>query len=194
MSSGQIFNVEEPSNSSEFQTSAAQAQANAPTGTIAREVEANADQLKDVAENAAFAAQSKGPALTGQTATDRLHNEASIKTGAAVDAGKADVAAAQASAGGYVQQAKTLASSGVATAQSYLPEGTGPNGALTTGDVVTGLQTGASAAIATTKEYLVAAQQTAQPHLEKAANVASSYLPGSTTTQTAPIEGKDTKV
>ncbi|KAJ6575308.1 hypothetical protein B0H19DRAFT_636457 [Mycena capillaripes] len=204
--SGQIFNVEESSRPSEFQTTAAQAQAEAKTGSIAREVEANADQAKDVAENAAFVAQSKGPELTGQSATDRLQTEASVKTGAAVDQGQHDVEAAKAAGAGYVEQAKTMASnavnSAVSTAQSYIPPGSGPDGAHTTGDVVSGLQAGANAAYETTKQilttagqtaqpYLAAAQETAQPHLTKAKDVAASYLPGSTTTQTAPVEGKD---
>ncbi|KAJ7110026.1 hypothetical protein C8R44DRAFT_270315 [Mycena epipterygia] len=211
---GQIFNVEEASHPSEFQTSAAQAQVDAPTGTIAREVEANAEQAKDVAENAAFVAQSKGPELTGQSATDRLQNDVSLKTSAAVDQGQHDVAAAQATGAGYIDQAKSVAANAVATAQSYIPAGTGPDGAHTTGDVVSGLQAGASAVLATTKEYalaahetakphiqaganaalatgkeyLAAAQETAQPHIEKAKGVAQSYMPGSTTTtQTAPV-------
>ncbi|KAJ6504428.1 hypothetical protein DFH09DRAFT_944042, partial [Mycena vulgaris] len=144
-----------------------------------------------------------GPALTGQSAADRLATEASVKTGAAVDQGQSDVAAAKASATGYVEQAKTLAANAVTTAQSYIPAGTGPNGAHTTGDVVSGLQAGATAAIATTKEYIAAAhetakpyiasaQETAQPHLVKARDAAQSYLPGSaSTTQTAPVAGKD---
>ncbi|KAJ7446465.1 hypothetical protein B0H11DRAFT_380315 [Mycena galericulata] len=214
--SGQIFNVEESSHPSEFQTTAAQAQANAPTAPIAREVEANAEQVKEVAENAAFAAQAQGPALTGQSATDRLQTDASIKTGAAVDQGRSDVEAAKATGAGYVEQAKNLVASAatgaVTTAQSYLPPGSGPNGEHTTGDVVTGLQNAGSAALstgsaalATTKEYLVAAQTTAQPHLERARDiaqphlehardVAASYMPGTTTTQTAPVAGEDVKV
>ncbi|KAJ7492439.1 hypothetical protein FB451DRAFT_1502811 [Mycena latifolia] len=177
--SGQIFNVAEPAHPSEFQTSAAQAQANAPTASEARQVEANAEQAKDVAQNAAYNAQAKGPALTGQSATDRLQTDASVKTGAAVEEGQQDVAAAKAAAGGYVEQAKNLASSAVATAQSYLPPGSGENGAHTAGDVVSGLQAGANAALATTKEYLAAAQETAQPHLVKAKDMAQNYLPGS---------------
>jgi hypothetical protein len=70
---------------------------------------------------------------------------------------------------------------------------------------VSGLQAGANAAFETGKQilataqetaqpYLAAAQETAQPHLVKAKDVAASYLPGSTTTQTAPVEGKDVNV
>jgi len=203
--SGQIFNVEEASHPSEFQTTAAQAQAEAKTSTIAREVEANADQAKDVATNAAFVAQSKGPELTGQSATDRLQTEASVRTGAAVDQGQQDVAAAKAAGAGYVDQAKNLASNALASAQSYIPPGSGPDGAHTTGDVVSGLQTGATAAYETGKQILTTAAQTAQPyiasaaeaaqpHLVRAKDAAVSYLPGSTTTQTAPVEGKDVNV
>ncbi|KAJ6621170.1 hypothetical protein B0H10DRAFT_1945544 [Mycena sp. CBHHK59/15] len=189
--SRQIFNVEEAAHPSEFQTSAAQAQAEAPTSAIAREVEANAERVQDVAQNTAFEAQAKGPALTGNSATEQLQQQAAQKTSAAVDQGQRDVAAAKATGAGYVEQAKSLASSAVTTAQfrqSYLPPGSGPNGERTTGDVVAGLQAGANAALATTKEYLAAAQETAQPHLNKAKDVATSYLPGSTTTtRTAPV-------
>ncbi|KAJ7040422.1 hypothetical protein C8F04DRAFT_1178150 [Mycena alexandri] len=212
-----IFNVEEPSKNAEFQTTAAQAQVEAKTGPIAREIEANAEQAKDVAQNAAYVAQAKGPELTGQSAADRLQTEAAVKTGAAVDQGQQDFEAAKATGAGYVEQAKNLASNAVASAQSYIPPGSGPNGQHTAGDVVSGLQAGATAAITTTKDILVAAhdtakpyvisaaetakpyvvsaaetvQSTAQPHLEKARDVAASYIPGTTTTQTAPVEGKD---
>ncbi|KAJ7897034.1 hypothetical protein B0H14DRAFT_389224 [Mycena olivaceomarginata] len=203
--SGQIFNVNEPEHPSEFQTTAAQAQADAKTGDLAREVEANADQAKDVAANAAFVAQSKGPELTGQSAADRLQTEAAVKTGAAVDQGQQDVAAAKATGAGYVEQVKTLASNTLASAQSYIPPGSGPDGAHTTGDVVSGIQTGANAAFQTGKQilttaaetagpYIGAAAEAAKPHILNAKDTAASYLPGSTTTQTAPVEGKDVKV
>ncbi|KAJ7246332.1 hypothetical protein B0H12DRAFT_1073267 [Mycena haematopus] len=97
------------------------------------------------------------------------------------------------------------ASNAVATAQSYIPPGSGPDGAHTTGDVVSGLQAGANVAYQTGKQilttahetaqpYLASAAEAAQPHLVKAKDVAASYLPGSTTTQTAPVEGKDVNV
>jgi hypothetical protein len=167
--------------------------------------EANADQAKDVAANAAFVAQSKGPELTGQSAADRLQTEAAVKTGAAVDQGQQDVAAAKATGAGYVEQAKTLASNTLASAQSYIPPGSGPDGAHTTGDVVSGIQTGANAAYQTGKQilttaaetagpYIGAAAEAAKPHILNAKDTAASYLPGSTTTQTAPVEGKDVKV
>ncbi|KAJ7170066.1 hypothetical protein C8R46DRAFT_222473 [Mycena filopes] len=194
-----IFNVEE-GKSAEFQTTAAQAQVEAKTAPIAREIEANAEDAKLAAEKAASVAQSKGPELTGQSATDRLTTDASIKTGAAVDQGKQDVESAKAASAGYVDQAKQVGLNALATAQSYIPPGSGPNGQHTAGDVVSGLQAGATAAITTTKDILVAAHETAkpyiasaaetaQPHLEKARDTAASYLPGSTTTQTAPVEG-----
>ncbi|KAF7307079.1 hypothetical protein MIND_00501200 [Mycena indigotica] len=205
-----IFNVPEPTSAD--MTTAAQAQAEAKTATVAREVEANAEHAKDVAENAAFVAQSKGPALTGQTATDRLQTEASIRTGQAVEEGKQSVAEAQAAGAGYVQQAKDYAAGAVASAQSMIPPGSGPNGAHTTGDVISGIQTGANVVYNTTKDaiaaagpyvvaaqdaakpYVAAAQEAVMPHVNKATDVASSYLPGSTTTtQTAPVEGKDVK-
>ncbi|KAJ7705985.1 hypothetical protein B0H17DRAFT_605404 [Mycena rosella] len=216
-----LFHYPQPPNPiqpNHHHTTAAQAQAEAPTASIAREVEANAEEAKTVAEDAAFNAQAKGSALTGQSATDRLTTEASVKTGAAVEQGQHDVGAAKATAAGYVssavEQTKNLANSAVATAQSYLPPPSGANGTHTTGDVVTGLQAGASAALQTTKEYLAAAQETAkpylssaqetakpylasaqetaQPHLVKARDVAQSYLPGTATTQTAPVSSDTT--
>ncbi|KAJ7751306.1 hypothetical protein DFH07DRAFT_533084 [Mycena maculata] len=193
-----IFNVEESSHPSEFQTSAAEAQAHAPTSTIAREVEANANEVANAAQDAAAAAQTKGTALTGQSPLDRLHNDASVKTSQAVDQGKANVNAAKATGASYIEQAKTIATNAASTvtqtAQSYLPPPSGENGQHTTGDMVAGLQNAGSAALATTKEYLAAAQTTAQPHLEKARDVAATYMPGSATTQTAPVSGKDVAV
>ncbi|KAJ6520014.1 hypothetical protein C8R45DRAFT_44462 [Mycena sanguinolenta] len=151
--------------------------------------------------NAAFVAQSKGPELTGQSATDRLTTEASVKTGNAVDQGREDVEAAKVTGAGYVEQAKNMASNAVAAAQSYIPPGSGPDGAHTAGDVVSGLQAGANAAYTTGKQmletaqpYIASAAEAAQPHLVKAKDMAASYLPGSTTTQTAPVEGQDVKV
>ncbi|KAJ7631129.1 hypothetical protein FB45DRAFT_917595 [Roridomyces roridus] len=207
-----IFNVQEPEHLSEFQTTAAQAQAEAQTSTIAREVEENAEHVKDVAHDAANAALKHGQSLTGQTAGDRLQNDASLKTSAAIEEGRANVEEAKATGATYLDQAKSLAANAAATAQTaattaattavetaqaYLPPPSGADGKHTASDVVTGLQNAGTAAYATTKEYLAAAQTTAQPHIEKARDVAASYLPaGAHTTQTAPVSmgGKDTFV
>nr|GAT59049.1 predicted protein [Mycena chlorophos] len=160
-----IFNVPEPT-SADY-TTAAQAQANAPNAAVAREV---------------AVAQTQGAELTGQTAGDRLTNDASIRTAQAVDDGKESVA-------GYVDTAKGM----LATAQSYLPPAS---------DVVQGLQTGANVAMMTTKQaydtakpyvvaageaakpYVVAAGEAAKPHVQKAVDTAASYMPGTTTTST----------
>ncbi|KAJ7225319.1 hypothetical protein GGX14DRAFT_638109 [Mycena pura] len=202
--SGQIFNVPESTNPSEFQTTAAQAQAEAKTAPLARQVEANADQAQNAATDAAYVALAKGPQLTGQSATDRLQTDASVKTNAAVDQGKQDLAAAQAAGAGYVEQAKNLASSAVASAQSYIPPGSGEDGAHTAGDVVAGVKAGASAVIETTKVAIAAAQpyvnsaaEAAQPHVTRAKDAVTNYMSGvtgTTTTQTAPVQGEDVQV
>lgn len=58
--------------------------------------------------------QAKGSTFTGDsTVTDKL----SATTNAAVAEGKADVAGAQATGAGYVDQAKAVASSAISTAQ-----------------------------------------------------------------------------
>ncbi|KAF7303236.1 hypothetical protein MKEN_01287500 [Mycena kentingensis (nom. inval.)] len=181
--SGKIFNVPEPTSAD--QTTAAQAQAEAKTATIAREVEINAEHAKDVAENAAFVAQSHGPDLTGQTPTDRLQTEASIKTGQAVDQGKETVAQAQAAGAGYVQQAKDMASSAMASAQSTIPPGSGPNGAHTASDVVSGIPNRCCHGRSWHPNRRDCSVQC------RTADLAASYLPGTTTTQSAPVEGKD---
>ena len=51
------------------------------------------------------------------SAVDRLEHDLSDKTDAAASEGAADVASAKASATGYVEQAKNLAGSAIATAQ-----------------------------------------------------------------------------
>lgn len=45
-----------------------------------------------------------------------------------------------------------------------------------TSDIVSSLQSGANAAIGTTKEYLATAQEIAKPHVENAKGVAQGYL------------------
>ncbi|KAG6910545.1 hypothetical protein DXG01_009964 [Tephrocybe rancida] len=144
---GHIFNVPEAQGKEavELETTAAEAQVEAPTAKIAREVEANAEHVQDAAHNAADAAkvgpynpghryrsltygdQHKGPALTGAplTASNKLQEQASAKTNAAVAEGQHDVEAAKAVGAGYVEQAKELVDKAIITAQSYLPASVG---------------------------------------------------------------------
>ncbi|KIJ22097.1 hypothetical protein PAXINDRAFT_6213 [Paxillus involutus ATCC 200175] len=58
---GSIFNVEEAQgvNRVQHETTAANAQAEAPTSEVARQVEKNAEQAKEVAEKAALAAKKR---------------------------------------------------------------------------------------------------------------------------------------
>lgn len=122
-----------------LETTAAEALIEAPTSSIAREVEVNADHVQDAAHDAANAAkvicgalivnkayhltllprQSKGPALTGAapSAVDQFERQAKQTTDAAVAEGQHDVEAAKATGAGYVEQAKTLASNAISTAQ-----------------------------------------------------------------------------
>lgn len=177
-----------------LETTAAKAQAEAPTSSIARrEVKANADNAKDVAHDAASTAQSKGTSLTGDTpsALDQLQQQASKTLNSAVDQGKHDVGAAKSTVSGdYVDKARDMASSAISTAQSYLPESVGghANGANGTygNDVVSSLQSGATSALETTKEYLSVAQEAVKPHIENAKSAAQGYL------GTAATEGIDT--
>jgi len=173
--SATIFNVPEPQGLDrvELETTAADAQINAPTAPIAREVEANAEHAKDAAHNAAATARSKGAPLT-PTALDQFQQQASKTLDAAVAQGQHDVDAAKSTIGSeYVDQAKALATSAVKTAQSYLPqtaESVGGQTKSTNGTsgsgVVSSLQSGATAAVETTREYLNGAQETTKPYIE----------------------------
>ncbi|TRM65869.1 hypothetical protein BD626DRAFT_486081 [Schizophyllum amplum] len=161
--SGKIFNVQEPTGAeaAKLQTTAANAQLEAGSTTAARQVEKTADETAHVAESAATAAKSLGPGLTGDTdATSKLQQEAGAKTNAAVAEGKQNVDAAKQAGAGYVDAAKGYANAAVAAAQNYIPESMG-------GSAPT-LQAGAQAATADAKKVLAAAQQQAQPALDKA--------------------------
>ncbi|KAG5723903.1 hypothetical protein E4T56_gene9800 [Termitomyces sp. T112] len=127
--SGHIFNVPEAHGKEavELETTAAAAQIQAPTAEIAREVEENAEHVHDVAQDAANVARHKGPALTGAkpSAADKLQQEASAKTNAAVIEGQQDVDALKAAGAGYVEQAKEIVDKAISTAQSCLPDSVG---------------------------------------------------------------------
>jgi len=179
---GQIFNVPEPTGAEQarHETTAADAQINAPNSAVAREVEHNAEQVHDAAKQAASAAQSLGPGLTGGS----VQHDAQEKTNAAAAEGKADVDAAKAAGASYLNQVQNLAGSAIATAQSYLPGQTGSTGTAnstgttsTSGSSVTSqLQSGAATAYHTAKEYVAAGAAAAQPHLENAHATVKPHL------------------
>ncbi|KAF9270581.1 hypothetical protein L218DRAFT_952683 [Marasmius fiardii PR-910] len=218
MSTGGIFNIPESQGAEQvkFETTAAMAQAEAKTSESARKVEKNADQAQHAAEDAAAAARSLGKDFTGEATplTNQLQYQAKQTTDAAVKEGQRDVEAAQAAGKGYVQQAKTMvanvAASVNATVQPYIAELTGATDSTTATDrsapngsnVVSQLQSGATAAVQTGKEYIAAAQQAARPHFDNATNAAQNYLhnlqdqgktgtgapPGNIPATTAPLE------
>ncbi|THH33118.1 hypothetical protein EUX98_g1059 [Antrodiella citrinella] len=136
-----------------FETSAAWAEAEASNAKLATQVEQNAHQLHNAAEDAATTAQYKSPAA----AVNNLEHGLSDKTEEAVAEGQDNVQ-------DYVARAKSLANSAISTAQSYLPAGTTVAG--TAGSV----QATAGSALQTTKEYLVQAQHAAAPVANQALN------------------------
>ncbi|KAG6840908.1 hypothetical protein C0991_003250 [Blastosporella zonata] len=126
---GHIFNVPEAHGKEavEYETTAAEAQIEAPTSRIARQVEVNAEHVHDAAHDAADVAKHRGPELTGATPTpaDKFQQQVSAKTDAAVAEGHRDVDAGKAAGAGYVVQAKELVEKAISTAQSYLPDSVG---------------------------------------------------------------------
>ena len=86
--------------------------------TLTSQVQQNANQLHKVATDAAQTAELKE--TQAASAVDKLEENLSHKTNAAAAEGAADVQSAKATASGYVEQAKNLASSAIATAQVCL--------------------------------------------------------------------------
>ncbi|KAI0735004.1 hypothetical protein C8Q76DRAFT_791588 [Earliella scabrosa] len=146
-----------------YATSAALAETEASTTTLSSQVQQNANKLHNAAVDAAHSAELKEPQAAG--AVDRLEHDLSDKTNAAASEGAADVASAKASATGYVEQAKNLAGSAIATAQSYLP-GTGATTTTQTNGTANGGVV--QSAIATGQQYLASAQAAAKPYIESA--------------------------
>jgi hypothetical protein len=142
-----------------------------------------------------------GPEMTGETsALDTLQFQAQQATNAAAAEGQANVESVKATGAGLLNQASTMASDALASAQvssfpcfskpwylimagrqqSYLP-GQGQNGSNTAAGsnnqgsgVSSQFQSGAATALSTAKEYISAAQAAAQPHVE---NVRSTIQP-----------------
>ncbi|KAF9040457.1 hypothetical protein BDZ89DRAFT_1035097 [Hymenopellis radicata] len=205
--SGKVFNVVEPTGAerSQFETTAADAQANAPTASAARQVERQADATTAAAHDAAETAQAKGKEFTGEppSALDNLQRQATDVTNGAVSEGKQDVQAAQATGAGYVDQVKSLAGQAVQTAQQCMPTATGQPGetptsgagASDTGNIPTQIQVGAATVLETAKGYISTAQSAAQPHIDKAMEYiqgvqqqSSTAKPGEVSPSTAPLE------
>ncbi|KAH9486517.1 hypothetical protein JR316_0000582 [Psilocybe cubensis] len=126
---GTIFNVPEVTGKDQIalETTAAEARLNAPNAAVAREVEHNAEGVKEAAQQAAAHAKAVGRSLTGEasTAAGQFRGDASRTTDAAVEEGKQDVENVKAATVGYVEQAKSYASSALETAQAYLPTAIG---------------------------------------------------------------------
>jgi hypothetical protein len=110
-------------------TTAAEAQINAPNAVEAMHVSENAERAKDAANQAASVAKTLGSDLTGEptTAVDQFKMDASRTTEAAVTEGKQDVQQATVVGVAYVEQAKSLANSALETAKNYLPTALGGN-------------------------------------------------------------------
>ncbi|KAI0257927.1 hypothetical protein BC834DRAFT_307285 [Gloeopeniophorella convolvens] len=157
-------------------TSAARAEAVQSTPAAAHEVHETAQHAKGVAENAASAAHNRGPGATGNLSdvVPQFATKVRATTDAAVEEGQRDVQAAANTGAGYLEQAKNLASSAIATATAYLPasvSGTNPNPSTTTQSPAS---TNTASTINTAKQYAASAQVAAQPALETAKQYASS--------------------
>ncbi|KIY69166.1 hypothetical protein CYLTODRAFT_442864 [Cylindrobasidium torrendii FP15055 ss-10] len=193
---GKIFNIQQDGPDSQFQTTAAQAQADAPTATESRKVEDNAEAAKISAQEVADFAQSKGKEFTGEppTATEKLQSQAKGIADTAVAEGKQDVNAASASAESYLDQAKAIANqvlaSAQATAQQYIPDSTTGQtkdaSSAGTGGLSGQLKDQGAAAIEAAKEYLAQAQTAAQPTIEKAKEYLASVQGQSQTAHPTP--------
>ncbi|KAG2044462.1 hypothetical protein BDR03DRAFT_939195 [Suillus americanus] len=175
------------------ETTAAHAQAEAPNGRVAHEVEENAEHVQRAATKTAQAARGVGPELTGEkdtsTAYDVFKSEVAQKTNAAASEGQRDLHMGKNTNASYLDQAKTFAESVATSAQVYLHSSTDPQATSnkTGGDGISPLQTSASSAAGTAQQYFASAQAAAQPHIdiarstlqphvEKACQTAESYL------------------
>jgi len=192
---GSIFNVEEArgAEKARCETTAAHAQAEAPSARVSHEIEENAEHVQQAATKAAQTAQGLGSELTGErdtsTAFDVFKSEVAQKTNAAASQGQRDFHMAQNTSTNYLDQAKTFVESIATSAQDYLHSSTDPQATSnkTGGDAESLLHTSASSAVGTAQQYFASAQAAAQPHidvarstlqpqLEKAREKAESYL------------------
>jgi len=128
---GAVFNVEEAQGVDrvQFETTAANAQAEAPNASVAHQVEENAEQVKGVAQQVAQAAKGMGPEMTGETGSQFGDLEAGLSrtTNAAVADGQNTIESIKQSGTTYLGQAKELAGSVLSSAQvsrTPCPKGT----------------------------------------------------------------------
>ncbi|KAI0640645.1 hypothetical protein C8Q79DRAFT_1004230 [Trametes meyenii] len=156
-----------------YATAAALAETEASTANLSQEVQQNANQLHNVANDAATAAQVKDPQPA--FAVNQLEQDLSHKTNVAASQGAADVESAKEAAIGYVEQAKNLASTAIATAQSYVTgtQHAGNNVPKTSGSEV---QSTMQSVVETGKQYLASAQEVAKPYVESATAAATPYI------------------
>lgn len=185
----------EGSEHAQSETTAAGAEAEAPNPAIAHEVKGNVIQAREAAEKAAQAAQGMGPEITGHpvSGVDVLQHEVEHKTDTAVAHGQKDMETTKNVGSQYVEEAKTMASNVINSAQNVLhgtseekphPIGSstgisapGPSSlSETAGGVLTSLQERASSAVGATQQYLASAQATVQPHIDRAREAAHTYL------------------
>lgn len=189
----QILNANEPHGIERVQreTTAGEAHMEAQENGVGTQVGHNVEVAHEAAQQAASSAKMHGQAWTGEpnTAAAQFRHEVTAKTDEAVGQGQHDVEEAKAVGAGYVEQAKTMASNVLATAQSYLPtslsgggstDGSG-NGTSFTDTVVSTastiastVQSGATTALDSAKEFAATAHQAgveaAAPHIENAKN------------------------
>ncbi|KAH7886129.1 hypothetical protein F5I97DRAFT_1214068 [Phlebopus sp. FC_14] len=137
-----------------------------------------------------------GPEMTGEpTSTlDVLQREAAEKTGAAVAEGQKDVHEVEETSASYLEQAKSMAESVLASAQEFLrgstegqekasagQQSSPSKGTLTHGqprDVLGSLKTTAESGVGTAQEYLASAQAAVQPRVESTRATLEPHVAG----------------
>ncbi|KAI0727801.1 hypothetical protein C8Q72DRAFT_795635 [Fomitopsis betulina] len=186
---------------SRWETSAAWQQAEMTSKKLSDEVGKNANATQVAAQQAAAEAQQIKPQIVSAVNELEAQRQLSGSTTQAANQGKLDLEAAQGIASNTaavaVEQAKNLASSAYATAQSLYDSQAQEGSATRT--LASTVQSTAQSALQTGKDYLASAQTAAQPHIEQAktyvagsvqtgANGTATGKPGSVPTSTAPLE------
>ncbi|KZT30837.1 hypothetical protein NEOLEDRAFT_1126473 [Neolentinus lepideus HHB14362 ss-1] len=116
----------------------------------------------------------------------------SATTDKAVAEGQHDVQSAKATGAGYLDQAKALAGAAVSTAQSYMPSTAQANG--TANGLVGSLQSAATTALATGKQYFQTVSATAQPHVDAAKAAAQPHIDKALETASGYVGAAQSKV
>lgn len=142
----------------------------------------------------------KGSQVASQTssATETFKEQIKATTDNAVAEGERDVDSAKASAASYIQQAKDMASSTIAVAQSYLPTNLGgqpPQTSPQAGEDGTGtsFRQAEETVSETGKDCLESAQRNARPYIDKVegmvqGSAGTAGIQGGTPAITAPLE------